>query len=293
MVIVGAGVIGSEYACTFAALGTEVHLVDGRDRLLPVLDTEVSTALAGAMRDLGITFHWNELVTECDAPAGNGDVSLRLKSGAIVSADTVLVAAGRTSNTEALGVDAAGVILGKRGLIPVDAQYRTNVPHIYAAGDVIGAPALAATGVEQARVAMSHAFGLDFKSEVAPILPYGIYTIPEVSMAGETEESLRQKGIDYVAGTALYRDNARGQIIGDKSGFLKLLFRRSDMKLLGVHVIGEQASELIHVGLAAMLMDAGWDLFNRICFNYPTLGVMYQRAAYVAAAAVRSQKEEE
>jgi NAD(P) transhydrogenase len=140
---------------------------------------------------------------------------------------------------------------------------------------------------------MSHAFGLDFKSEVAPILPYGIYTIPEVSMAGETEESLRQKGIDYVAGTALYRDNARGQIIGDKNGFLKLLFRRADMKLLGVHVIGEQASELIHVGLAAMLMDAGWDLFNRICFNYPTLGVMYQRAAYVAAAAARSQKGEE
>jgi NAD(P) transhydrogenase len=288
MVVVGAGVIGSEYACTFAALGVAVHLVDGRGRLLPVLDAEVSAALAHAMGGLGIVFHWNERVTECDAPASGGDVALRLSSGATLEADTVLVAAGRTSNTESLGLAAAGVTLGKRGLIPVDARYRTNVPHIYAAGDVIGAPALAATGVEQARVAMSHAFDLEFKSELAPILPYGIYTIPEVSMAGETEESLRAKAIDYVCGKALYRENARGQIIGDRDGFLKLLFRRSDMKLLGVHVIGEQASELVHVGLTVMLVDAGWDLFNRICFNYPALGVMYQRAAYDAAAAARS-----
>jgi len=287
MVIVGAGVIGSEYACTFAALGTKVHLVDGRDRLLPVLDDEVSAALSQAMQALGIVFHWNERVTICHGTEGGGDVRLTLSSGAVLEVDTVLVAAGRTSNTESLGLEAAGVTLGKRGLIPVDAQYRTNVPHIYAAGDVIGAPALAATGVEQARVAMSHAFDLGFKSEVAPILPYGIYTIPEVSMAGETEASLREKKIDYVVGRALYRENARGQIIGDRSGFLKLLFHRSDLKLLGVHVIGEQASELIHVGLAALLMGAGWDLFNRICFNYPTLGVLYQRAAYDAGAAAR------
>jgi NAD(P) transhydrogenase len=289
MVVVGAGVIGSEYACTFAALGTEVHLVDGRDRLLPILDAEVSEALASTMAGSGIVSHWNERVTVCSAPPSGGEVTLRLSSGAELRADTVLVAAGRTSNTEKLGIEAAGVALGKRGLIPVDAHYRTIVPHIYAAGDVIGAPALAATGAEQARVAMSHAFDLGFKSEVAPILPYGIYTIPEVSMAGETEESLQTKGIDYVAGKALYRDNARGQIIGDRSGFLKLLFRRSDMKLLGIHVIGEQASELIHVGLAALLMNAGWELFNRICFNYPTLGVMYQRAAYLAAAAARGE----
>ncbi len=283
MVVVGGGVIGSEYACTFATLGTKVHVVDGRGSLLPMLDAEVSAALSRAMEGLGIVFHWNERVTACDAPPGGGDVTVHLSSGAVLKADTVLVAAGRTSNTESLGLEAAGVMLGNRGLIPVNAQYRTNVPHIYAAGDVVGAPALAATGVEQARVAMSHAFDLGFKSELAPILPYGIYTIPEVSMAGETEASLQEKKIDYVAGRALYRENARGQIIGDRHGFLKLLFRRSDMKLLGIHVIGEQASELIHVGLAAMLMDAGWDLFNRTCFNYPTLGVMYQRAAYDAA----------
>ena len=287
MVVVGAGVIGSEYACTFAALGTKVHLVDGKDRLLAFLDAEVSAGLAHAMKRLGIVFHWNERVSACEAPHGKGDVTLTLSSGAVLTADTVLVAAGRTSNTEQLDLAAAGVTQGARGLIPVDTQYRTNVSHIYAAGDVIGAPALAATGVEQARVAMSHAFDLGFKSEVSPILPYGIYTIPEVSMAGETEESLREKKIDYVAGKALYSENARGQIIGDRSGFLKLLFRRSDMKLLGIHVIGEQASELIHVGLAALLLDAGWDLFNRICFNYPTLGVMYQRAAYLAAAEAR------
>jgi NAD(P) transhydrogenase len=287
MVVVGAGVIGSEYACTFAALGTEVHLVDGRDRLLPFLDAEVSATLARAMQGLGIVFHWGERVTSCDPPAGGGDVTLHLSSGASLRADTVLVAAGRTSNTEGLGLEAAGVTLGTRGLIPVGKHYRTNVPHIYAAGDVIGAPALAATGVEQARVAMSHAFDLGFKPEIAPILPYGIYTIPEASMAGETEESLEKDGVDYVAGKALYSDNARGTIIGDRVGFLKLLFRRSDMKLLGVHVIGEQASELVHLGLAALLADAGWDLFNRICFNYPTLGVMYQRAAYDAAIAAR------
>jgi NAD(P) transhydrogenase len=291
MVIAGAGVIGSEYACTFAALGTKVHVVDGRDRLLPVLDDEVSAALSRTMDGLGIVFHWNERVTTCEAPAGGGDVTLTLSSGATLAADTVLVAAGRTSNTESLGLEAAGVKLGARGLIPVDAQYRTNVPHIYAAGDVVGAPALAATGVEQARVAMSHAFDLGFKSELAPVLPYGIYTIPEVSMAGDTEASLREKKIDYVAGRALYRENARGQIIGDRHGFLKLLFRRSDRTLLGVHVIGEQASEVIHVGVAAMLMGAGWDLFNRICFNYPTLGVLYQRAAYDAAERLLESRE--
>jgi NAD(P) transhydrogenase len=293
LIIVGAGVIGSEYACTFATLGPKVHLVDGRDRLLPILDTEVSEALSRAMAGLGIVFHWNERVVTCDAPAGGGDVTLKLSSGATLSADTVLVAAGRTSNTETLRLEAAGVTLGARGLIPVDANYRTNVPHIYAAGDVIGAPALAATGVEQARVAMSHAFDLGFKSEISPVLPYGIYTIPEVSMAGETEATLKDKKVDYVVGKALYRENARGQIIGDRSGFLKLLFRRSDRRLLGIHAIGEHASELIHVGLAVMITGAGWDLFNRICFNYPTLGVLYQRAAYDAAAAARARERAE
>jgi NAD(P) transhydrogenase len=283
MVVVGSGVIGSEYACTFAALGARVHVVDGRDRLLAFLDAEVSAALTAAMERLGIVFHWKERVSACEAPAGGGDVAVRLASGRALAADTVLVAAGRTSNTEGLGLDAAGVTVGKRGLIPVDAHYRTSVPHIYAAGDVIGSPALAATGAEQARVAISHAFELGVKEALSSVLPYGIYTIPEVSCAGETEQTLEEKGVAFVAGKALYRENGRGAIIGDRDGFLKLLFRREDMRLLGVHVLGEQASEVVHVGLVALLSEGGFDLFNRACFNYPTLGVLYQRAAYDAA----------
>ena len=283
LLVVGAGVIGSEYACTFAALGADVHLIDGRGALLPFLDGEVSTALGAAMSRLGVTFHWNERVVSCALTGRDGDAVVTLSSGATLRGDTVLVAAGRTSNTAALRLEAAGVAVGERGLIAVDRQYRTNGPHLFAVGDVIGVPALAATSVEQARVAMSCAFDLGFKSQIASILPYGIYTIPEVSMAGETEESLRKQGVDYVAGRALYAENARGQIIGDRGGFLKLLFRKSDWKLVGVHVLGEQASELIHIGLVVLTMDAGWDLFNRVCFNYPTLGVLYQRAAYDAA----------
>ena len=283
LAVVGGGVIGSEYACTFAALGVETHLVDGRDRLLPFLDAEVSSALAEAMQKLGIRFHWKERVTACEAPTGGGEVTLRLTSGGTIVVDTVLVAAGRVSSTAGLGLEEAGVAVGERGLIVVDRNYQTNVPHIYAAGDVIGFPALAATGMEQARVAMSHAFDLGFKPEVSPLLPNGIYTIPEVSMVGETEESAKEKGIECVVGKAVYRENARGAIMGDRHGFLKLLFRRDDMRLLGVHAIGEQASELVHVGLVAMLAGARWELFNRVCFNYPTLGLLYQRAAYDAA----------
>jgi len=287
MVVVGAGVIGSEYACTFAALGTRVHVVDGREGLLSFLDAEVSAALEKAMEGLGIVFSWKERVTACDVGDPNGPVTLTLTSGAKLAADTVLVAGGRLSDTAALNLPAAGVETGKRGLIVVDERYCTTASHIYAVGDVIGFPALAATGMEQARVAVSHALDMDFKQAGPPMLPYGIYTIPEASMVGETEESLAGQGVDYVVGRASYEDNARGTIIGDRTGFLKLLFRRSDMRLLGVHAIGEHASELAHVGLVALLTDSDWDLFNRACFNFPTLGMLYQRAAYEALAKQR------
>jgi NAD(P) transhydrogenase len=167
-------------------------------------------------------------------------------------------------------------------LVKVDAHCRTEVPHIFAAGDVVGAPALAATSMEQARLAICVAFEFDYKDVVAPILPTGIYTIPEASMAGETEESLKTKGIAYVVGRARYADNPRGQIIGDESGLLKLIFRQDDMRLLGVHVVGEQATELVHLGLIAMMAEAGAELFNRTCFNYPTLGDLYKYATYAA-----------
>lgn len=288
MAVIGAGVIGSEYGCTFAALGTKVHIVDGRDVLLPFLDTEVSQALSVAMERAGITFHWKEKVTQCVVPA-SGWVTLNFASGATLTVDAVLVAAGRKSNTETLNLSAAGVATGERGIIPVDENYRTNVPNIYAAGDVIGFPALASTSMEQARRAVRHA--LDLKaSPLSPLLPNGIYTIPEISMVGETEESLKKKGVDYVVGRARYEENARGRIIGDKEGFLKLLYRREDMKLLGVHVIGEQATEIVHIGLMAMLTDSPAEIFVEACFNVPTLSVLYKYAALAAIQAAQGIK---
>jgi len=281
LAVVGGGVIGCEYACTFAALGSEVHLIDGRATLLPFLDAEIARVLTAAMTENGVHFHFNEKVQACDASAP-GDVFLTLKSGAKLAFDGVLVCAGRVKNTDELNLPAAGVTTGERGLITVDKHYRTNVPHIYAAGDVIGAPALAATGMEQARIAVSHAFDFAMKAGIAPLLPSGIYTIPETSMVGETEESLNEKGIPYVVGRAPYEHNVRGKIIGDRSGLLKLLFRAGDMKLLGVHVVGELATEVVHIGLLAMLTDGTVDLLSRACFNYPTLGDLYKYAAYDA-----------
>jgi NAD(P) transhydrogenase len=286
LAVIGAGVIGAEYACTFAALGVEVHLIDGRETLLPFLDEDISAAITHAMILAGVKFHWKERVVSCAAPV-EGEVRLTLSSGAELAVSDVLVAAGRSSNTGALDLAAAGLTPGKRGLLNVDAHYRTEVPSIYAAGDVIGPPALAATGMEQARVAMCAAFDL-LKKETSPLLPTGIYTIPEASMVGETEQSLKTKGIDYVVGRAGYAQNPRGRIIGDEHGFLKLLFRRGDLRLLGVHVVGEQATELVHIGLMAMHCEAGAELFSRVCFNYPTLGDLYKYAAYAAMLANRN-----
>jgi NAD(P) transhydrogenase len=277
LAVVGAGIIGSEYACTFAILGTHVDLVDGRDVLLPFLDGEVSRALAVAMERDGVVIHLKEQVLGCQ-PRGNAGIRLHLSSGMTVTADAVLVAAGRKSNTERLNLPAAGVVVGERGVIPVDDRFCTNVPHIYAAGDVIGFPALASTSMEQARRAVRHALGREVRTGISHLLPNGIYTIPEVSMVGETEESLKKQGVDYVVGRAEYQNNARGRIIGDEDGFLKLLFRREDMKLLGVHIMGEQATEIVHVGLMAMLTGCTADIFVEACFNAPTLGALYKSA---------------
>lgn len=283
MAVIGSGVIGSEYGCTFAALEAKVHIIDGRDKLLPFLDTEVSLALAAAMEHMGITFRWNETVQQC-VVLPSGEVKLTFSSGTSLTVDAVLVAAGRKSNTETLNLPLAGVTTGKRGIIPVDNQFRTNVPHIYAAGDVIGFPALASTSMEQARRAVGHAMGVD-TGAVSSLLPNGIYTIPEVSMVGETEESLKKQGIDYVVGRNRYEENARGRIIGDKEGFLKLLFRRDNMKLVGVHVIGELATEIVHIGLMAMLTGSTAQIFVEACFNVPTLGMLYKTATLQAIQA--------
>lgn len=280
MLVVGGGVIGCEYACMFAALGVRVTLLEGRDCLLPFLDREVSGLLTRCMIEMGVDVRFNETVATVSA--GPAEIVATFASGRTLAADTVLVAAGRTGNTDSLNLARAGLQTAARGVLEVNAHYQTAIPHIYAAGDVIGFPALAATSMEQARVAMVHAFDLKYKTKVAPILPYGIYTIPECSMAGETGEALTRAGVRHVTGIALYDGNARGQIIGARHGFLKLLFATDTMKLLGVHAIGEQATELVHVGLIALNTGATADLFIETCFNYPTLGELYKYATYDA-----------
>lgn len=281
LAVVGAGVIGSEYACMFAALGVRVHLIDGRDTLLPFLDPDLSKRLTQAMEAQGIVFWWKDQVAECRAPKA-GEIDLKLTSGKELAVDHVLVCAGRTSAADKLNPDAAGFGLTPRGLITVDEHFRTTVPHIYAVGDVIGFPALASTSSEQGRVAACHACGSNAKEALAQFLPAGIYTIPEVSSVGLTEPQAREKGVPYVIGHAEYDQNPRGKIIGDKIGFLKLVFARDDLKLLGVHVIGEQASELVHIGLMAMMTGGDANLFLATCFNYPTLGDLYKLATHDA-----------
>ncbi len=280
LAVVGAGVIGSEYACSFAALGVEVHLIDGRDTLLSFLDRDLAKHIQDGMIQAGIKLHFNEKVLNCISPA-DGPVTLELTSGASIQVTDVLVASGRSSNTENLKLEAAGIAVGKRGLVPVNAWFQTEVPHIYATGDVVGAPALAATSMEQARVAVCHAFDI-MKKELSPVMPTGIYTIPEAGCVGATEAELTAKGIPFVIGRALYRHNPRGRIIGDRHGMLKLIFHRDTSRLLGAHVVGEQATELVHVGMMAMLGDASIETFSRACFNYPSLGDLYKYAAYEA-----------
>ena len=287
LAIVGAGVIGCEYATMFAALGIGVTLIDGRDRLLTFLDVELSGRLRLQMELLGVDVRLREGVVgyglEPDA------VRLELKSGVTIRAENVLIAVGRHGNTRGLGLDRIGLAVGERGHLAVNEHYQTAIPNIYAAGDVIGFPALAATSMEQARVAMVHAFDLKYKTRVAPILPLAVYTIPEIAMVGDTEESCREKGIDYRVGRAAYRENARGQIIGDLAGQIKLVFRYPDKRLLGVHIIGENAAELVHIGLMVLHAQGTIDTFIDTVFNYPTLGEVYKYAAYDGLQALQGR----
>ncbi len=278
LVVVGAGAVGSEYASTFAALDTKVHLIDSREVLLPFLDSEVSAALTRVMRRNGIQMLCGERVAECNCV--DQKITLVLQSGRVVETEAVLVAAGRRSNTRSLNLTAAGLTVEERGDLKVDAHYRTAIPHIYAAGDVIGFPGLASTSMQQARRAMSVAFGGAGDLPARDILPSAVYTIPEVAMAGETEQAVHSTGVDCVVGRARYADNPRGCIIGEQEGFLKLILRRHDLKLLGVHAIGEGASELVHIGLVAMTADCDARVFSDLSFNVPTLGALYQDATW-------------
>lgn len=279
LAVVGAGVIGCEYASIFAALGIKVHLIDGRTALLPHIDSEMADVLVWSFSNrLGIEMHVGHEVKAIEKRAG--DVRLQLADGSEVVAEKVLYAAGRSSNTQDLNLDAAGVQTGNRGVILVNDRYQTNVPNIYAAGDVIGFPALASTSMEQARVAMVHAFDLKYKTRIASLLPYGIYTIPEVSMVGRTEQECQQKSIPYLTGRAFYQNNARGQIIGDTEGMIKLVFDPESLRLHGVHIVGENASELLHVGMMVMQFGGTINAFIESVFNFPTLGDAYKYAAY-------------
>ena len=278
LAVIGGGVIGCEYASIFMALGVEVTLVDGRDRLLPFLDAEISERLRDRFLGLGMHLWFNERPMKVEN--GAGGARLHMKSGKTLEVEAALFAAGRRAAVDGLNLEKAGLAINDKGYLGVDENYRTAIAHIYAAGDVIGFPALASTSMEQGRVAACHAFGLKYKQRVASLLPMGIYTIPEISAAGETEESCKEKGIEYCVGRAKYENNARGHITGDTAGMLKLIFSRQDRKLLGVSMIGESATELIHIGM--MVLDNGLtiDEFIEAVFNYPTLSETYKYAAY-------------
>jgi NAD(P) transhydrogenase len=278
MVIVGGGVIGSEYAGIFTALGVEVTLVDGRERLLPFVDSEIAGRLRGRLESLGLRFIFNTRVEKTELSLQN--VCLSLNSGQSLYAETALFASGRQSNIEGLGLERLGVKLGHRGLILVNDKYQTSVPNIFAAGDVIGFPALASTSMEQARIAMVHAFDLRYKETLSPVIPLAVYTIPEISMAGLTEDECILNKIPYLVGSAFYASNPRGQIIGDTNGMLKLVFSPAGKKLLGVHIIGELASELIHLGTHVLAEGGSIDTFIDAVYNYPTLSDSYKYAAY-------------
>ena len=282
MTVVGGGVIGTEYACLFAALGTRITLVEGRDRMLGGTDEELSTSIQLSLERMGAEIILGDAVEEIgrDPKAKKDALRLTLKSGRKIRADKLLFSAGRTGNTKGMNLESIGVALTDRGHIEVDDHFRTNVPSIYAVGDVIGFPALTATAMEQGRVAMCHAFGFAFKTAMSPFVPYGIYSIPEISTIGPSEQDLKAKGIPYEVGRARFENNARGQITGDTDGMVKLLFDPESHKLLAAHIIGDNATELIHIPMFVMASGGAIEAFIDAVFNFPTLSESFKYAAY-------------
>lgn len=293
MIVVGGGVIGSEYACIMATLGVRVTLVEGRHQVLGFLDQEIAGAFQYFMRQKGITLRLGEKVesieeikAEANGQSGrNGGpeklVQAKLESGKHLRAEVLLYSVGRQGVCGALGLDKVGIEFDDRERLQVDEDYRTNVEHVYAAGDVIGFPALASTSMEQGRRAMCHALGIcDVRDYNTKLFPYGIYAVPEISMVGQTEEELTDEGIPYETGIAHYREIARAKILGDELGMMKMLIHQETHKILGVHVIGADATELIHIGQAVMALDGTAEFFIDNVFNFPTLAECYKVAAY-------------
>jgi NAD(P) transhydrogenase len=276
VIVVGAGVIGIEYASMFAALGAKVTVVEKRPRLLDFCDAQISEGLQYHLRDLGVIFRFGEEVTAVDLH--NDGALAQLASGKRVAADVVLYAAGRLGQTDELNLEKVGLEADERGWITVGPDYRTAVDNIHAAGDVIGWPALAATSMEQGRLAAAHAFS-DESASMSELLPIGIYTIPEISYVGRTEEELTEAAIPYEVGISRYRELARGQILGDTYGLLKLLVSTDDRTLLGIHVLGTNATEVVHIGQAVMGLGGTVDYLVDAVFNYPTLAESYKVAA--------------
>ena len=278
LIVVGGGVIGVEYACMFAILGSRVILVERRPRLLEFADNEMVEALSYHLRDHRVTMRLNEEVAGVEETPDGGVVA-NLKSNKKIVGDALLYAVGRQGAVDELNLAAAGLEADSRGRITVDQDYRTKVPNIYAVGDVIGFPSLASVSMEQGRIAAARALGLKVQSNPATY-PYGIYTIPEISFIGKTEEQLTDEDVPYEVGLAYYRETARGQIRGDTTGRLKLIFHRETRELLGVHIIGEGASELLHIGQAVLILKGTVDYFVNTVFNYPTLAECYKQAAF-------------
>jgi NAD(P) transhydrogenase len=278
MIIVGGGVIGVEYCCMFAALGVRVTLIERRPRLLEFADQEIIEALSYHLRDARVTMRLNEEVESVEEI--DGKVVANLESKKKLQGDALLYAVGRQGNVDELNLAAAGIEADSRGRIPVDKDFRTKQPDIFAVGDVIGFPSLASVSMEQGRIASARAFGDNSIVSNPSFYPYGIYTIPEISFIGKTEEQLTEEDVPYEVGVAYYREIARGQIRGDTTGRLKIIFHRETHALLGVHIIGEGASELLHIGQAVMALGGKLDYFVETVFNYPTLAECYKVAAF-------------
>ena len=291
VIVIGAGVIGCEYSTIFSTIGAKVTLIEGRDSILPFLDKEVTAELVKEIRAGGVEILFNATIEKVDNPNDDSlPLLVHLKSGRVLETDMVLFAAGRSGRVDALHLEKVGLEKNSRGVIEVNERYQTKVANIYAAGDVVGFPSLASTSMDQGRAAVTQMFQLDGFERLAKVFPYGIYTVPEVSMVGMTEEEAQKRGLPYGVGRAHHADMPRGKIMGVRSGLLKLIYEKGSLKILGVHIIGNLASELIHYGMTAVDTAKTLEEVSAEVFNCPSLHELYKYAAYDGLAEERGKR---